>query len=61
MRQFNFLLVFVALFLSITGCGTGNSEATFDGAPPVTQDEAQAAADYEKQMKEDFKKNYGNN
>ena len=61
MRRFNLLVAFVALFLTLPGCGGGNKEATFEGAPPVSQDEAKAAEDYEKQMQEDFKKNYGNN
>ncbi len=61
MRRFNFLLIFVALFLALPGCGGGDQEAKFEGAPPMSQEETQSAEDYEKQMQEDFKKNYGNN
>jgi len=61
MQRFNFLLIFVALFLALPGCGGGDKEAKFEGAPPMSQEETQSAEDYEKQMQEDFKKNYGNN
>jgi len=61
MRRFNFLLIFVTLFLVLPGCGGGDQEAKFEGAPPMSQEETQSAEDYEKQMQEDFKKNYGNN
>jgi len=61
MSRIQTFLALSAFFLLLAGCGGGNNDANFQGAPPVSQDEADAAKDYEKQMQEDFKKNYGTN
>lgn len=61
MSKLQTLLALAGFSILLSGCGGGNKEASFEGAPPVSAEEADAAKDYEKQMQEDFKKTYGTN
>ncbi len=58
MRRYAFsCLFFIAAISNFSGCGGGtNSEAKFEGAPPVSAEEQAAADDYNKQMMENQKK-----
>lgn len=61
MSRLSYFAMLAVLLVYLPGCGGSSGPAEFQGAPPVSADDEQAAADYEKQMQEDFKKNYGTN
>jgi len=59
LRCFTSYIAIFGFLVCLGGCGGSEPEFTPSAAP--TADELQEAEDYERQMQEDFKKNYGGN